>query len=110
MFTADSNQDRAGGAGLSRAASGSEASWVKERAFSPMLVWAEGREGAAIGADHLSPTTPAGAPLTPWRTMAVQLGRAKTTEKGKERPNTGEEKGPGCPVGSGGGSEEVQRR
>lgn len=81
---------------------------MKERAFSPMLAWAEGREeGAAIRADDLSPATPAGAPLTPWRTMALQLGRAETTEKGKEQPNTGEEKAPGCPVCSGLGSEEV---
>lgn len=62
-FRVDSNQDRAGGAGLWRAAGGSEAFWMKERAFSPMLGRAEGREeGAAIWADHLSPASPAGAP------------------------------------------------
>ena len=40
-FRADSNQDKTGGAGPARAAGGSEASWMEERAFSPELEQAE---------------------------------------------------------------------
>lgn len=109
MSGADSNQ------GQSRRGRTPQSSWLEEASYERKGLSSHagvGRRKGRLPSGQIichQPRLLLGLP-DPWRTMAVgQLGRPRQPEKGKERPNTGEEKGPWAPlVGSGGGSEEVQ--